>query len=85
MGVKESWHITFADRLPTIVYTERAMLDVVNGRTDPRFFAGGTVTGVQYVINEWRGSWDDRPITRNFWKVYRATVNLDVVTEGNRS
>lgn len=81
MTIKESWVIDFADREGCIVYTQEIMLDIVHGRRDPHSFAPGVVTGVEYVIREWFGSWDTDPPTRSYTEIYRATVDLSTIKE----
>lgn len=76
--IKESWVITFTDRVLWIVYSVESMLKLVNEPECPE----DEVIGVEYVIKEWSGSWDNNPPDRMAVTLFRAVVDLEAVRKG---
>lgn len=58
-AVKVSWHIEFADRVSTTVYSEELARNIASGKVDPQRFVPGEVTSVTRHVVLRTGSHDD--------------------------
>lgn len=76
--IKESWVITFVDRVNMIVYSVDVLSRLVNEPTCPE----DEVIAIEYVIKDWSGSWDNNPPDRTYVEIFRATVDLEAVRKG---
>lgn len=75
--IKESWVVTFVDKVLMVVYATDILSKLINEPAEPV----DQVIGVEYVIREWSGSWDTDPPTRSYSEIYRATVDLSTFKE----
>jgi hypothetical protein len=77
MTVKQSFTITFTDRVSATVHSEQAARDIVTGNYDASRFAPGTIDTVTRHISEWHGDHDKG--TRGFARLLSVDMPLNAL------